>query len=573
MVDRCTAYAQMVVDGKSPRRVGELEILACKRHLEDLERQNTPEFPYYYDESKAQEVIDFAEKLTIAEGGEPRPVKLHGFQDFIFGSLYGWRNAKGFRRFRLSYIEMARQNGKSFCNGINASYIGNFSGYNYGQLYLVATKQDQAKIVFDEVVKFINSDEDLGELFAVKDYKSEIECKLTNSKIRALSRDTKKIDGFRPLFGSVDEYHAHETNQMYKLLEGGTGNLDETLISIITTAGFNLNSPCYEMRQVAEQILRRSFYKETQFVAIFTMDKNDDIWDPLNWQKANPLTCCTQDGIDRMKDIAETAKLAGGNELRDFMTKRLNIWVQSADNQYIDVEKFLACGSDRKLDYFAGRECYAGLDLSSGGDLTTLALEIPYIEDGRQKYYLWSHSFMPRARLQEHIKSDLAPYDIWQSEKLITVTGGMGDYKNDYMFIVKTLEELIEKYNLKLKAIGYDSHNADGFLSSLDIFGCPLVEIKQSARFLNDATSDLQLLVKQGDIEYDKNNGLLIWSFVNAQVVANSFGEIKVDKEQGKRTRRIDPVDAAIDAHLIAMKPTVQIDLDSSIGKFMEMMG
>ena len=549
MADRCTAYAQMVVDGESPRRVGELEILACKRHLEDLERQNTPEFPYYYDEAKAKEVIDFAEKLTIAEGDTPKPVRLHGFQDFIFGSLYGWRNSKGFRRFRLSYIEMARQNGKSFCNGINASYIGNFSGYNYGQLYLVATKQDQAKIVFDEVVKFINSDDDLGELFVVKDYKSEIECKLTNSKIRALSRDTKKIDGFRPLFGSVDEYHAHETNQMYKLLEGGTGNLDETLISIITTAGFNLNSPCYEMRQVAEQILRRSFYKETQFVAIFTMDKNDDIWDPLNWQKANPLTCCTQDGIDRMKDIAETAKLAGGHELRDFMTKRLNVWVQNADNQYIDVEKFLACGSDRKLDYFAGRECYAGLDLSSGGDLTTLAIEIPFIEDGRQKYYLWSHSFMPRARLQEHIKSDLAPYDIWEKEKLITVTGGMGDYKNDYMFIVKTLEELIEKYNLKLKAIGYDSHNADGFLSSLDIFGCPLVEIKQSARFLNDATSDLQLLVKQGDIEYDKNNGLLIWSFVNAQVVANSFGEIKVDKEQGKRNKRIDPVDAAIDAH------------------------
>lgn len=572
MADRCTAYAQMVVDGKSPRRVGELEVLACKRHLEDLERQNTPEFPYYYDEDKAKEVIDFAEKLIIAEGDEPKPVKLHGFQDFIFGSLYGWRNSKGFRRFRLSYIEMARQNGKSFCNGINASYIGNFSGYNYGQLYLVATKQDQAKIVFDEVVKFINSDEDLGELFTVKDYKSEIECKLTNSKIRALSRDTKKIDGFRPLFGSVDEYHAHESNQMYKLLEGGTGSLDETLISIITTAGFNLNSPCYEMRRVAEQILRRSFYKETQFVAIYTMDKNDDIWEPLNWQKANPLTCCTQDGIDRMRDIAETAKMAGGHELRDFMTKRLNIWVQSADNQYVDVDKFLACGSDRKLDYFAGRECYAGLDLSSGGDLTTLALEIPFIEDGRQKYYLWSHSFMPRARLQEHIKSDLAPYDIWEKEKLITVTGGVSDYKNDYLFIVKTLEEIITKYDLKLKAIGYDSHNADGFLSSLDIFGCPLVEIKQSARFLNDATTDLQLLVKQGDVEYDKANGLFIWSFVNAKITANSFGEIKVDKEPGQRCKRIDPVDAAIDAHLIAMKPTVQIDLDDSIGKFMDLM-
>ena len=165
--------------------------------------------------------------------------------------------------------------------------------------------------------------------------------------------------------------------------------------------------------------------------------------------------------------------------------------------------------------------------------------------------------------LQEHIKSDLAPYDCWQSEKLITVTGGMGDYKNDYLFIVKTLEELIEKYDLKLKAIGYDSHNADGFLS----FG--YLSVGKQSKVFNDATSDLQLLIKQGDVEYDKGNGF-IWSFVNAQVVANSFGEIK---EQGKRNKRIDPVDAAIDAHLIAMKPTTQIDLDGSIGKFMDLMG
>lgn len=193
------------MDGKAGRRTGELEVLACKRHLGDLARQNTSEFPYYYDETAAAKVIEYAEKLVIAEGEKPQPVRLHGFQDFIFGSLYGWKNAKGFRRFRLSYIEVARQQGKSFVNGINASYIGNFGGYNYGQLYLVATKQEQAKIVFNEVVKFINSDEDLGELFTVKEYKSEIECKLTNSTIKALSRDTKKIDGFRPVFGSVDK--------------------------------------------------------------------------------------------------------------------------------------------------------------------------------------------------------------------------------------------------------------------------------------------------------------------------------------------------------------------------------
>lgn len=573
-MDRCTSFAQAVVDGAyKDRRVGELEYLACKRHIDDLTRQNTPGFPYHYDETAANAVISFAEKLTIAEGEEPKPVKLRPFQCFVFGNLYGWKNKDGYRRFRLSYIEMARQNGKSFNNGINASYIGNFCGYNYGQLYLVATKQDQAKIVFNEIVKFVESDSDLGDLFDVKDYKSEIDCKLTHSTIKALSRDTKKIDGFRPLFGSVDEYHAHETNQMYKLLEGGTGNMKETLISIITTAGFNLNAPCYEMRRIAEQILRGSFHKETEFCAIYTMDKDDDIWEPLNWAKANPLTCETEEGRELMKDTAATAKLAGGHELRDFMTKRLNIWVQDADDQFIDVGKFLECGTDRKLKDFAGMKCYAGIDLSSGGDLTTLSLEFPFEDKGRRKYYIWSHSFMPRARLQEHIQTDEAPYDIWAKEDLLTVTGGAGDYKNDYQFILKVLKDNIERYDLHIEAIGFDPHNADAFISDLDVFNCPVTPITQSARFLNDATADMQLLVKQGDVEYDKENGLLIWSFVNAKVVSNSFGEIKVDKENGnaRSCKRIDPVDAAIDAHVIGMKQIeTTVDVDSSINRFLE---
>jgi phage terminase large subunit-like protein len=277
--------------------------------------------------------------------------------------------------------------------------------------------------------------------------------------------------------------------------------------------------------------------------------------------------------METLRTEAQTAKDMGGMELADYLTKCMNMWVQKTDNQYIDVEAFRNCGSDRTLDYFAGRECYAGLDLSSGGDLTTLALEIPFIENGRQKYYIWSHSFMPRARLQEHIKTDLAPYDIWEKEGLITVTGGVSDYKNDYMFIIQKLREVVEKHDLKLKGIGYDPHNADGFLHELVTFGCPVTEIRQSARTLNDATVDLQLSIKQGDVEYDKQNGLLIWSFVNAKVVANSFGEIKVDKEQGKRNKRIDPVDAAIDAHVLGMKKEKPIDLDSSIGKFMDLMG
>ena len=576
--DRVTEYARYVVDnGRYPDTgglCGELHILACKRHLDDIERQRTADFPYYWDVEASEHILKYAGMLTLSEGFKPKPLTLMSCQQFDVGCTFGWKKVSNdCRRFRRRYKSISRQQGKTMENGLIGTYIAGFSGYRQGKLFTAATKKRQSRLAWEEMSKFITADPDLAELFDIKDYKSLILAKQTECSIEALSREGGLDDGFRAIYISLDELHQQKDNSIYKALYNGTRSLPETLVSMISTRGKDLNSFCFEMDKYAQDVLRGASVAEDFFIDIYTMDKDDDIWDEKNWSKSCPFTCADEERLNTLRTDAQTAKDMGGMELTDFLVKSLNMWAYNADNQYVDVDKFLACGTDRKLDYFTGRECYAGLDLSSGGDLTTLALEIPYIEDGRQKYYLWSHSFMPRARLQEHIKSDLAPYDIWEKEKLITVTGGMGDYKNDYMFIVKTLEELIEKYNLKLKAIGYDSHNADGFLSSLDIFGCPLVEIKQSARFLNDATSDLQLLVKQGDIEYDKNNGLLIWSFVNAQVVANSFGEIKVDKEQGKRTRRIDPVDAAIDAHLIAMKPTVQIDLDDSIGKFMEMMG
>lgn len=567
-MDRCTAYARAVADGKII--AGELQILACKRHLKDMENQNTEEFPYYFDKEKANRVIEFAQTLYLAEG-EKTQLQLAEWQCFILGNLFGWHNSKGFRRFRLSYIEVARQQGKSLLNGINATYIGNFTNYNYGQLYFVATKQAQAKIVFNEVVKFIESDEELAELFDVKDYKSEILCKITSSKMLALSKDTKRIDGFRPIFASVDEYHAHEDNQMYKQLEGGTGKLDETLISIITTAGFNLNSPCYEMRQYAESVLRGSLKNETMFSVIFSMDKEDDIWDSSNWVKANPLSCSTQAGIDNLIPIAEKAKEMGGFELRDFMTKRLNTWVQQMDNQYMSPEVWKSCGTDQTIESMRGQRCFVGLDLSSGGDLTSLALEFP-LDDG--KYYIYSHSFMPRMRLNEHIKTDIAPYDIWEKAGLLTVTDTLSGVKNDYKFIVKHLKDLKEKFNLEFMGIAYDTHNADGFLGDLEEFGVPLVAINQSARFLNDATVDFELLAKGGNIIYDRANELMSWSVTNAKLTQNSFGEVKIDKEVKARTKRIDVADAIIDAHCLGMKRIEkQVDLNEHADDYFKLMG
>lgn len=548
--DRVTEYANKVVSGKVV--ACELHILACKRHLNDLKRQRSKDFPYYYDPTKALEIIDYAETLTIAEGAEPKPVRLLDSQAFDLGVTFGWyKVSNNKRRFRRRYKCMARQNGKTFENGIMGTYIAGFGGYYYGKLFTVATKKRQARLAWEEMSKFITIDPDLGEYFEVRDYKSMIEANHTFCTIEALSKEAGLDDGFRSIYASVDEIHQHKDNKIYKALYNGTRALDETLVSMITTRGDNLNSFCKEMDDYAIKVLRGLATAEDFFVDIYCLDPTDDIWEPKNWTKANPFISASPEKFEILKTDAQTAKDMGGSDLRDFLTKSLNMWSVNTDDVFVDPEKWKSCETEKTLEDFRGRECWVGLDLSSGGDLTTIALEFVTEEN---KYYFHTHSFMPRGRLMEHIKTDLAPYDIWENDGLLTVTGGEGDFKNDYKFIISYLRELRDRYDLRFGGIGIDPHNSDGILSDLEDFGVPITLVTQSCRNLNDATVDLQLSVKSENVEYDKRNELMTWSFINAVIVRNSFDEIKVDKKSNTRCRRIDPVDACIDAHYLELK-------------------
>ena len=572
--DRVTKYAHEVASGKVV--AGELHRLACERHLNDLKRQRSEDFPFYYDPDKALEIIYYAETLTIAEGTEPRPVRLLESQAFDLGVTFGWfKVSNNKRRFRRRYKSMARQNGKTFENGIMGTYIAGFGGYHYGKLFTVATKKRQARLAWEEMSKFITIDPDLNEYFKVMDYKSVIEALETYCTIEALSKEAGLDDGFRAIYASVDEIHQHKDNKIYKALYNGTRALDETLVSMITTRGDNLNSFCKEMDDYAIKVLQGLATAEDFFVDIYCLDENDDIWDPNNWIKANPYIASNPGAFEILKTDAQTAKDMGGSDLRDFLTKSLNMWVQNSDDQFILADKWQKCGSKRTLEDMRGRACWVGLDLSSGGDLTSFALEFPFEENGKEKYYFYSHSFMPRGRIQEHIETDLAPYDLWEQMELITVTGGGGDFKNDYKFIIKELQRLRDEYDLKFLGIGLDPHNADGILSDLEEFGCPVVIIPQSCKSLNDATVDIQLLVKSEDLEYNSHNELLTWSFLNAKIVRNSFDEIKVDKKPGARFKRIDPVDACVDAHACMLKNKTKeiVDVESEFDKYLRAMG
>lgn len=581
MTDRVTAYAQAVVDtGRYPdtgQRCGSLHILACQRHLRDLERQRTEEFPYYWDADAAGTVIEYAETLTLAEGLEPRPLHLMGCQAFDIGCTFGWKKTvNGCRRFRRRYKSISRQQGKTMENGIMGTYIAGFSGYRYGKLFTAATKKRQARLAWEEMSKFIKIDPDMGELFDVKDYKSTIIAKDTGCTIEALSREAGLDDGFRSIFCSIDEIHQHKDNGVYKALYNGTRSLPETLISMITTRGFELNSFCKEMDDYAIKVLRGLTTAEDFFMDIYCLDDGDDIWDEANWPKSCPFTCMDEERLKTLRQDAQTARDMGGMELRDFLCKSLNMWVKNADTVAFDPDAWAACGSDRSISDIVNaghRECWVGLDLSSGGDLTTVSLEFP-LPDG--KFYLFSHSFMPRGRIEEHMETDLAPYDWWEQQGLITVTGGSTEFMNDYKFIVAYLKELQERFNLDFQGIGIDPHNAAGVMQDLEGLGCQVVTITQSARSLNDATVAMQLLIKGCRIEYDRRNELLTWSMLNAAIVRNSFDEIKLDKRPGARFKRIDPCDAIIDGHalmLITRGEDAPVDVAGELENYLEMMG
>ena len=565
MIDHTTAYAKLVVSGK--RIASKAEIQCCQRHLDDLKKSKTALFKYKFDVKEAEFHIKVANQLTISEGEGLRKLNLRGFQQFIIGSIFGWvekgRKTELKRRFTQAYVSMGRQNGKSFLCGVLANDFATFSGYHEGRIFCTATKQDQANIVWDEVRKFIQADSDLSELYtSPKTYKHEIYSKVTGTVIKAIGRDTKTADGFRSILAIVDEYHQHPTNQMYSLMLNGQITVRSPLTIAITTAGFDLNYPCYAHYKMCKSIIDGTYEMNQIFVYIAEAElpenKDNDtenksaLMNKENWAKANPLiawendTELSEEGLQKIENEAIPALTKGGADLVNFETKRLNIWVTNAENRFIDIKKWDETATNLTLADMKNKECYVGVDLSEGGDLTSISFVFP-LEDG--KTFVDSHSFMPVKSVQKHEQTDNAPYRRWINMGLLTPTNGADTYglKTDYKAIIKYLQEIKEKYNFKFLECGYDNRNAAAFLVDLDgAIGCDLTEIIQSAKSLNDSTKDFQLSVEAGMVLHNKDNELLTWSMNNATIVTNYYNEIKIDK--ATKQGRIDPCDAIIDA-------------------------
>lgn len=563
MRDYATEYAEAVVSGKKELAC-KAEIQACQRHLDDLKRPDLEWKP-----ELAEKHIEFAEKLSIYIKNEKKfvPLRLRGFQKFIICSLFGWYQ-NGIRRFTEMYCQLARKNSKSFMNSFLCVDFSTLSAIKDGQIYCAGTNYANASIVWQDCKKLIEADDRLEQYFQIKDYydsRSKIICKKNGTTVVPLSGDAKK-DGFLPYLACVDEYHLHETDAMYNVLLDGMVGLNGHLLSVITTAGNNLNGPCYRQYKYAKQVLAGTIKADELFVYICEIDLpdahknekeyNETLWNRENWAQANPLLLYDDDfhvtkDPTKWKDfisIAEKAKKEEGTTLNNFIIKKLNCWsTTGAGDAFVNMDDWSACGGP-PID-ITGKKCFIGLDLSSKNDLASFSAVFP-VQEGLNVPYIYSHSFLPENTLETHIQRDKAPYDRWSLRGLISLTNcdGANGYILDYKFIAKYLKEFITENKLQVLQLGFDSMGIQGIMADLQEFipADSMVEIGQYPKSLNETCRYFQGLVAGRAISYDKNNELLSWSIVNAIAVLNSKKELLIDKQ--KQRNRIDPIDAVLDA-------------------------
>ena len=547
---------------------------ACERFLRDLRFENTEAFPYVFIDDKAERFFNwmrlFKHRKGVLKGKQIEP---HIIQKFIFGNIYGWYHKDtGYRRFKKFYWQVARKNAKSqslACVGSYETLALDSTGTEVNEVYCAATKSEQAKIVFEETVAML----DACKMFAGKYTVAygRIRHKKTGSIMRALSEEDRKTgDGLNVQCGIIDEYHAHDTSEIYDVIDSGMGARAQPLLAIITTAGFNLTNPCYRVEyDLVSKILNPDIQVniESYFVMVNELDKNDtgedieidgrkvapgelvdNIKDEKTWEKANPIICSYPEGRDYLRKKLQEA-LEAPEKMRNFLTKHMDIWVNQRENGYMNVQKWAACGSGALQDGdFSGQNVYVGLDLSAKIDLTSVGFEIKLDE----KYYVFSHSFMPEATLRVKEKTDKVPYALWVRDGWITLTPGE---VVDYRMVIAYAKERVAAAGWRVAEWCFDPWGATQVSSDLIEEGETVVEIIQGIKTLSEPTKDFREMVYQGRVVHE-NNPVLSWAISNA--VADEIDRNKnIILNKKKSKERIDPIAAIINCHVRCMVGTV----------------
>lgn len=560
-------------------RLCRMERLALLRHLTDLDRVGAPDFPYVFDDTRAQRILDWYGKVCTHTRGpfSGRHIDLLDWQRFQKGCLFGWvHRESGARRFTKSFDLRARGNAKSAEASADALYLmaadvwyppGRPEREHWRfeaspEVACAAVDRGQAKRVWGDAREMaLNSPLILKHLTVKETYIKHTD---RGGELKALSRDTRNKSGGAPTGVILDEYHEAPTSIIHDRLWNSFGKRAQSLMEIISTAGDSADtSPCFREYELCRTVLELSVGAQADpaarasfdyyFVMIRELEPGDDVHDPEVWPKSNPLLRHDDEYSRKLRDQIKSEHDAAYSvtdaiAIREWLMRRTNQWQRGSEEHYF-TEACAAAWAEcevppETLDaHVNGLDAWMGGDLSKRIDLTGAVLVWP-LSDGRVA--VRAMGFMPRNGLDKHEKTDRVPYSQWAADGWLIVTPG--DVM-EYDTVQAWPERAIAAVGGRVQEWCLDPANALQLTQAIQRkYGDDaVIDIRQGVLTLNAPTKLFRELVLQRRIVHD-GNPLLLHHLMNALEYRDGNGNIKLIKRTKDDTRRIDLAAALMNA-------------------------
>ena len=497
-----------------------------------------------FDLPAAERVRDFCGRFLRHSKGQwaGQPFELLNWQwRQVIAPLFGWKRSDGTRRYRRGYIEVPKKNGKSTLFAGLSLYLLTCDSEPGAEIYSAAVDRDQASIVFNEAANMVDSSPHLSSRLKVVRSTKRIVDHRSRSVYRALSADVPAKEGLNAHAVLVDELHAQKTRELWDTLRYSGASRRQPLLLSITTAGYDQHSIGWEQHEYARQVIDGIVQDPWFFAYIAAAGDNDDWTDPDVWRQANPSFGVTIDAAQFAEDCAEAQESpAKENSFRRY---RLNQWTEQ-EVRWINMQKWDACGG--ALDRLDGRECFAGLDLSSTTDVSALVLVFP----GDDGYDVLPQFWVPLegARLRE--RRDRVPYGQWIVDGLID--GSPGEVI-DYDRIRARVNELGTRY--RIRQIAIDRWNATQLATQLDGDGFEIISFGQGYASMSAPTKKLEELILSEKLRH-AGHPVLRWMAGNVSIEQDAADNWKPSKK--KSCERIDGIVALVMAMGLAMTAVPQ---------------
>lgn len=489
-----------------------------------------------FDEAKAQRAVEFIRCLKHTKGRwRGQPFELLPWQETIIRDVFGTVKEDGFRQYNTAYVEIPKKNGKSELAAGVALYMTCGDNEWGAEVYGCASDRQQASIVFDVAVDMVEQCPALKKRIKPVMSVKRLVYKPTNSFYQVLSAEAYTKHGLNVHAVIFDELHSQPNRELFDVMTKGSGDArTQPLFFLITTAGTDRHSVCYEQHQKAEDILAGRKIDPTFYPVIYGASDDADWTSEEVWYRANPSLGHTID-ISKVRNACMSARDNPAEE-NIFRQLRLNQWVKQS-TRWMQMEKWDACAFPVDERELLGRECYGGLDLSSSIDITAFVLVFPPRDD-TEKYVFLPYFWIPEENMVRRVRRDHVPYDVWEKQGFLETTEGDVIH---YGFIENFIENLGEKFHIK--EIAFDRWGAVQMVQNLEGLGFTVVPFGQGFKDMSPPSKRLMELVLEKNIAHG-GHPVLRWMMDNIFIRTDPAGNIKPDKE--KSTEKIDGAVASI---------------------------